>query len=67
VDHQVSGSRMVYLTQALLEYRSSQVLVSTRDQVTIAGQLQRIDGEGGGLLWLEPKTDASVAVRGASA
>lgn len=31
-------------------------------QVTIAGQLQRIDGEGGGLRWLEPKTDASVAV-----
>src|SRR5262249_5632545 len=31
-------------------------------QVTISGQLQRIDGEGGGLRWLEPKTDASVAV-----
>jgi len=25
-------------------------------------QLQRIDGDGGGLRWLEPKTDASVAV-----
>lgn len=34
----------------------------TNRQVTIAGQLQRIDGEGGGLRWLEPKTDASVAV-----
>jgi integrase len=31
-------------------------------QVIINGQLQRIDGEGGGLRWLEPKTDASVAV-----
>jgi integrase len=59
----------LYLTTLGLALRRGEVLGLrwqdvnwSKRQVTIAGQIQRIDGEGGGLRWLEPKTDASVAV-----